>query len=442
MTTMGSKSAAARGIAGALQGVGRLSRAVVPALVCLALLAGVATKAYAQTLPTVSFASSKHSTAESWGTRYVPLSLIPAPTSDITFKYTVSGTATAGSDFTIANSGTVTVSAGKAIAHILVKLIADSVREGDETVVLKLAAGEGYRVGRRDTHSATILDDETPDAHFAVTSRFGQFALSSQSAGEGSGTHDVEVRLRNLSRAGYRDVTVAYTVGGTATAGSDFTIANSGTVTVPKGKWTATIPVTIIDDSVREGDETVVLKLAAGEGYRVRFWSTHTLTILEDDVPRASFASAAQSVGEGSGTHNVEVRLDKAPATNITLAYTVGGTATAGSDFTIASSGTVTVPAGAKTATIPVTIIDDSAQEGSETVVLKLAAGGSSVVGSPGTYTLTIAANDPPAMVSFSGVGIAGTGVVGHARCEADAGPGSGRRHHGHLQGERHGDAG
>ncbi|MCY4174037.1 MAG: leucine-rich repeat domain-containing protein, partial [Cyanobacteria bacterium MAG CAR3_bin_5] len=103
-----------------------------------------------------------------------------------------------------------------------------------------------------------------------------------------------------------------------------------------------------------------------------------------------SFSQESDSVEEDVGTHNVGVTLNPAPAANTTFTYTVNGTATAGSDFTIANSGVVTVPAGATTATIPVTIIDDSIEDSGETVVLTLSPNGDYVVGVIGTYTLTI----------------------------------------------------
>ena len=332
--------------------------------------------------PRAFFASASQRTGEGSGTRNVTVNVTPPPASDITLAYTVGGTATAGSDFTIASSGTLTVPKGAKTATIPVTLVDDSVHEGSEKVVLTLAGGSGYAVGSPGTHTLTIVDDE-PTISFA-------FASASQRAGEGSGTLDVEV---TLDPAPSTDLTLDYTVDGTATSGSDYA-ALSGTLTVPKDATTATIPVTLIDDSVWENSETVLLTLVEGEGYQVGSPGTYTLTIV-DDEPTVSFASASQSAGEESGTRNVEVTLDKAPPTDITLAYTVDGTATAGSDYT-ALSGTVAVPAHATTATIPVTLIDDSAQEGSETVVLTLAAGSGYRVGSLATHTLTIAANDGP----------------------------------------------
>ena len=313
--------------------------------------------------PAASFALASQSAGEGAGTRNVEVRLSPASTTDVTFTYTVGGTATAGSDFTIANSGTVTVLAGATTALIPVTLIDDTAGEGNETVVLKLVGNSGYGVGSPGTHTLTIVnDDDEPTV---------SFASAWQGVGEDSGTHNVGV---TLDKALTSDLTVKYTVGGMATAGSDFTIANSGTVTVPKGATTAVIPVTIIDDSAQEGSETVVLTLTGNAGYKVGSPGTHTLTIGANDEPMVSFAEWGLQELEWSGTHDVKLTLDPAPAGDITLTYKVSGTATPDEDYT-ALPGTLVVPAGATTAVIPVTIIDDTHEDNGESVVLTLVEG-------------------------------------------------------------------
>ena len=129
----GCASAAGRGVADAHDAVRRLGHGVVPALLLLALLAGVATQASAQTLPAVSFASAWHRADEGAGTYDIDVRLNKATATDHTFAYTVRGTATPGSDYT-ALSGTVTVLAGATTATIPVTIIDDSVGESIETV--------------------------------------------------------------------------------------------------------------------------------------------------------------------------------------------------------------------------------------------------------------------------------------------------------------------
>ena len=114
--------------------------------------------------------------------------------------------------------------------------------------------------------------------------------------------------------------------------------------------------------------------------------------------PVASFASSSSSTDEGSGTHNVTVNLSPAPQSNVTLGYTVAGTAVPESDYGITGvtdeSGTVEVSAGAGTVDIPVSIADDNAVEGNETILLTLTEGTGYTVASPNAHTVTITDND------------------------------------------------
>ena len=124
-----------------------------------------------------------------------------------------------------------------------------------------------------------------------------------------------------------------------------------------------------------------------------------TFTLQTSD-PEASFRSARSSAGEGSGTRNVAVQLSPAPSTGLTLNYTLSGTATPGSDYTVSgaagNSGTLAVSSGETSVTIGVAIEDDSADEGNETVVLTLTGGEGYTVGSPAAHTLTITDDDAP----------------------------------------------
>jgi putative intracellular protease/amidase len=80
----------------------------------------------------------------------------------------------------------------------------------------------------------------------------------------------------------------------------------------------------------------------------------------------------------------------------LTVGYTVGGTATAGRDY-VALSGSVVIPAGATSAAITVTPVDDPTDEPDETVTLTLRASTAYQLGSTTAGTATIADNDEPA---------------------------------------------
>ena len=112
-----------------------------------------------------------------------------------------------------------------------------------------------------------------------------------------------------------------------------------------------------------------------------------------------SFTTGPRLVREEAGTVDVHVDIVPAPSSDLALGFEVAGTATPGTDYTIPGlsgrGGTLTVPAGAGRATLPVTIVDDDVEDTGETVVLILQASGGYGVAAPGSVTLTILNDDP-----------------------------------------------
>ena len=366
--------------------------------------------------PRVSFAAGSSSATEGAGTHNVTVNIDPAPASAITLAYTVGGTATSGTDYTML-AGSVAVSAGAKTAAIPVAIADDIEHEGDETIVLTLARGAGYHAVGQKSHELIVDDDDRDPAPAPPSPPRVSFTSASSSVVEGAGLHRVTLNFAPAP-TGKLHVLVSLTGnGGTATKSADYDTFpvpgyNFSTIEVPVGATTASFRLNIPDDAVTEGDETVVLRIyeyrSSQAPYRAGTLNEQVLTIVDNDgasppsMPVASFASASASAAEGSGTQNVTVNLVPAPAADIALGYTVGGTATSGSDYT-ALSGTVAVTAGAKTATIPVALTDDRTPELAETVVLMLAAGTGYTLGTgKTTHTLTIPANDPLTVVSFA----------------------------------------
>ncbi|RMF62589.1 MAG: hypothetical protein D6742_19750, partial [Cyanobacteria bacterium J069] len=74
---------------------------------------------------------------------------------------------------------------------------------------------------------------------------------------------------------------------------------------------------------------------------------------------------STQPAAEPSANGLFTVSLSAPSAVNTVISYSVSGTATASSDYA-ALSGTVTIPAGQLSATIPVSVLDDALVEGSE----------------------------------------------------------------------------
>ncbi len=105
--------------------------------------------------------------------------------------------------------------------------------------------------------------------------------------------------------------------------------------------------------------------------------------------------TATDATASEPGTDTGTFTINRVGDTNVplTVNYVIGGTATAGSDYT-ALSGSATIPAGWAFITIPLIPIDDAAVEGSETVTLTLSNNASYLIGSPNSALITLVDND------------------------------------------------
>src|SRR5262249_15246129 len=130
-----------------------------------------------------------------------------------------------------------------------------------------------------------------------------------------------------------------------------------------------TVTVSPIDDLLAEPSETVVLTLAANAAYRVGSPSVATVNILDNEPTVtivATDASAAEvETGADTGTFTV-TRTGGTTTADLTVNFTITGTATNGVDYTTIPA-SVTIPAGQASATVTVNPIDDSLGEANET---------------------------------------------------------------------------
>ena len=294
-----------------------------------------------------------------------------ATTASLNVQYSVGGTATGGSDYAPL-TGSVTIAAGQTSATVTVTPVDDPDFEGAETVSLTLTANAAYSVGTPGTATLTIADDDVATVTVTATD------AAASEAGSNPGTF-------TLTRTGATtaSLSVQYSVGGTATSGSDYTPL-TGSVTIGAGQSSATVTVTPVDDPDFEGDETVSLTLTANAAYSVGTPGTATLTIADDDVATVT-VTATDAAASEAGSDPATFTLTRTGATTASLnvQYSVGGTATSGSDYS-ALTGSVTIAAGQTSATVTVTPVDDSDFEGDETVNLTLTANAAYSVGAAG----------------------------------------------------------
>ncbi|MDT5063129.1 MAG: hypothetical protein QOH63_3588, partial [Acidobacteriota bacterium] len=231
-----------------------------------------------------------------------------------------------------------------------------------------------------------------------------QLSTGSSFIFEGSPTATVTVnRTGDVSSA----TSVNYaTSDGTATAGSDY-VATSGTLTFAAGELSKTVNIPIIDDRLYEGgNETFNFTLSNPTGGALLTTpSTAVLTITDNDSkPSITIAPTLRVTETNSGTTNaaINVSLSNPTFQVVTVDYaTADGTAKAGSDY-VATSGTLTIPAGAGSATINVPVNGDTFVEPDESFIVKMSNATNVSFISTTQGTVTIANDDTPPDLSIS----------------------------------------
>ncbi|TAN52683.1 MAG: hypothetical protein EPN21_03345 [Methylococcaceae bacterium] len=233
------------------------------------------------------------------------------------------------------------------------------------------------------------------DKTIAVSSLIPRLSVGSLTVKEGQSGQSIANIPVTLSAASSQTVTVKFTTqDDSATAGSDY-VAQQGTLTFAPGDMQKNIQVLVNGDRVLEGDETVKITLSNPQFAQLGN-ASGVLTLQNDEIPTLTL-SPTVSVDENNadGKAVIDVQLSIASATPVTVAYTtVDGTAKAGSDYTTAS-GTLTIPAGATSATLSVPLMNDSGVETDETFGLQLGSTSDNAqLGTPATATVTIHSED------------------------------------------------
>ncbi|EKD52328.1 MAG: Polymorphic membrane protein [uncultured bacterium] len=252
----------------------------------------------------------------------------------MTVPYSLSGTATNVTDYTITNQP-VTIPAGQTSTTITITIVPDSMYEFDEDVVVTMGEPTNAVKGALTVHTATIRDDDPmPTVSFNDSGQWSAAESSSMS---------FKAVLSAVSGA---DVTVPYSVSGTATNGADYTIT-SQPVTIPAGQTSATITITILSDSIVEGNETVVVTMETPT-YATPAWPTvHTATIRDDDVSQSPVMSNEISLSQFCDTVLKDLWGSPNPASvgqNVRLTYTVsnqGSVVVGGLRFQVVENGQV-----------------------------------------------------------------------------------------------------
>jgi hypothetical protein len=327
------------------------------------------------------------------------------------------GTALAGQpDYTSLSNMTVTIPAGSLTSTVTIAINDESVVESDETFTLSLSnPSPGVDVGSTALHTYTIHDDDN--------ARKLYFSLGASSVDEGTATADIQVEMNSSSATA---VSVDYAViAGTATSGlgGDY-ILSAGTLSIPGGLGTTagSITVNIIDNSIYESNETIIIRLSNPMGANLDAAPPaqvgtgiieHTLTITDDDSPPSVGFSFSTSSGlESNASALMRIELDAISEVDVTVDYIVNDvTAISGLDYALAD-GSVTILAGDISVDLTASIINDALEELTETFTVTLSSANPASLGGATVFTYSITDDDRFGYTGPGGVGDSGNNIL------------------------------
>lgn len=188
-------------------------------------------------------------------------------TSDLEIFYSVksaesgSVTATPGEDFIEVENDSVQISVGQRRASIEVDILGDLIDEDDETIVVSINDVQGAEVDYIKTSTFFEIIDNDPEPEVV-------FDIAQQIVSEKTGGIEIGLSLTSITE---KVVTVPIEFTGTANEEQDFEKQFTDTIEFAPLQDKQTLALTVIDDAIPEGGESLTLTLgditnsAAGE---------------------------------------------------------------------------------------------------------------------------------------------------------------------------------
>ncbi|MFI5381802.1 MAG: beta strand repeat-containing protein, partial [Tepidisphaerales bacterium] len=297
----------------------------------------------------------------------------------ITVKYIMSGNANQNIDYDLV--GTFTFNAGQATTTVTLAPNANNLGTSTQDAILTLDPGEGYEVtGTGSTATVTIYDlfplvtvaATIPNAVEPGTN--GQFTVT---------------RYGSI----VNPITVGYVMQGTAVPGKDY--APIGTITIPGGATSVTVPLTVIDDKIHEQTETATLFLTPSPTAAYFRSAVHSATVTITDVdplPAISITASKPNATLGVTDGEFTITIVGGQEYGYPINFTMTGTAIAGTDYAPITS--ITVAPGITQVKVPVTVLANN--DPGATVTLNLNPSLDYTLANPRRATVTLLSQATP----------------------------------------------
>lgn len=219
---------------------------------------------------------------------------------------------------------------------------------------LTLTGCEGGEDGNKDTTPAKVSINETTkitEPESGELTYFVDVSLNKKALKNGS----VDYELRPSS----------------ALDGSEF-LAQTGTLDIIEGERDYTIGIILLGDDLDEEDETFHITLTNPVNVTLDNDEGAFTVVDSDPTPTVSFEVLKGYVSEGNADYSITLNLTNGSERGINIPFELSGIATANQDYTLLTPSPIEIESGQTSVVISFDIIDDSIQEGGESIVVSL----------------------------------------------------------------------
>lgn len=165
------------------------------------------------------------------------------------------------------------------------------------------------------------------------------------------------------------NVTVYYTIGGTAKNGIDYTPVPDSVIAGKK----KSIMIMAINDEQTEGDENIVITLIPSPSYTInQDHGSKIVTIQDNEIPDVQFLKPSSTGNESVTQADIEVILSEAARGDIKISYGVSGVLAQNNTDFILQPGTLVIPAGSKGSILRLPVKNNNVPEDDKTVIINL----------------------------------------------------------------------
>ncbi|MCA9199164.1 MAG: PKD domain-containing protein, partial [Planctomycetales bacterium] len=349
--------------------------------------------------PTIEFLSTFKRVSETVGAYSIDVVLSNPSQDDITFDYSVLGSAVTGADFDVlSTSPTLTIAAGDLSHEINFQIIDNASQDSYRYFTTRLLSATNAILGPTRYRTTQIVDDESLEIRLSA---------STKSIWEDEAFFTVTASLNSPAPSAF---IVPFELSGIATEGTHYFASNTY-FEFGEGDQSALVTFVLApDDSVRESNRTMKLTLQEPVEASLRD-SAIEVTIKDNDpwvattpfryglYPVYDRNAARSSINESDGEETFTVYLSQPSNHDIVvpLEYTL---LTAENNDLSRAVSSITIPAGKTSSKAEIAIIDDTRDEAAESfrVAIGEPSGANKYSDAP-TYsqrTVTIYDNDAP----------------------------------------------